>query len=64
VSESGIDLIQLHGDENSAVIESLDVPVIKVLHVDASESNKMGDLPRFQIMERVSLFFLNLIPRR
>ena len=39
VSETGIDIVQLHGDESPDIIDSINAPCIKVLHVAPTTSD-------------------------
>lgn len=43
IAETGIDIVQLHGDESPDIIESINAPCIKVLHVAPSKANDLVD---------------------
>ena len=40
-AESGIDIVQLHGDEDNAYMEAVAKPVMKVVHVPAGTTVEM-----------------------
>ena len=40
-AESGIDIVQLHGDEDIAYMEAVSKPVMKVVHVPAGTTVDM-----------------------
>ena len=40
-AESGIDIVQLHGDEDNDYMEAVGKPVMKVVHVPATKSDNV-----------------------
>ena len=43
IDETGIDLVQLHGQETPDVIDTIKAPCIKVLHIPSSGNSKDSD---------------------
>ena len=55
VAQTGIDLVQLHGEESPELIDQIHTPCIKVLHVapKGSSSESAGGTPMAPIVDRL-----------
>ena len=51
IEKTGIDIVQLHGNERPEVIERLNAPCIKVLHISATEEKGGSSSDEFTLAE-------------
>ena len=57
IEDAGLDLVQLHGDEDESFMQRVSVPCIKVLHMAAGKTSDRTET--VQLLQVLSLFNLH-----